>query len=353
MTKPTARWRIARSDVFWWLGSFVALQVGLAVALESLIPSWRDPAYAAAETRLRVQKKQAPDRPILVMLGTSRTLNGLRPTVLPDGGQGDGATPAIHNWGFPGHGPVELAMRLDHLVREGPRPDGLVIELVPSMLPREQFGPKTMVPNNAHSWKDLPTVAALSTSGKEIMAEWREARLMPWFGYRDNIMDSCLPRWRPRGQSNTWWKALDSSGWMPIGVSAPSSKALELAVDSHKPFLQQAHVAPCQERALRHILATCKREHIPVALLLMPEGPVFRNLYSEQTRACWDGFMTSLCQEFEAPLVDARDWINSEEYFLDSHHLLPEGARVFTERFAREVVPLVMRENNSDLARAK
>jgi hypothetical protein len=243
-------------------------------------------------------------------------------------------------------------MRLDHLIREGPRPDGIVIELVPTMLPREQFGPKTMVPSNAHSWKDLPTVAALSSSGKEIMAEWREARLMPWFGYRDNIMDSCLPRWRPKGQSNTWWKALDRWGWMPLGAAKKSDKALEVAMTSHKPFLDNPQIAPCQDRALRHIMATCKRENIPAVLLLMPEGPVFRSWYPEGTRKSWDGFLKALCREFEVPLVDAREWIESEDYFHDSHHLLPEGARVFTERFAREVVPMVMRENNPQWAHA-
>jgi hypothetical protein len=352
MTKPTARWRIARSDVFWWLGSFVALQVGLAIALESWAPCWRDPAYHAAETRLRIQKKQEPRRPVIVVLGSSRTLNGLRPAVLSDHQPVDSNPPAIQNWGFPGHGPVELAMRLDHLIREGPRPDGIVIELVPTMLPREQFAPN-MVPTYAHSWKDLPTVAALSSAGKDVVGEWCRARLVPWFAYRDNIMDSCLPRWRPRGQSNTWWKALDKSGWMPLGATKKSDKALEVALRDHKPFLDNAQIAPCQDRALRHIMAACKRESIPAVLLLMPEGPVFRSRYPEKTRASWDGFLVALCKEFEVPLVDAREWIESEEYFLDSHHLLPEGARVFTERFAREVVPLVVRENNSHLAQAK
>ena len=90
-------------------------------------------------------------------------------------------------------------------------------------------------------------------------------------------------------------------------------------------------------RALADVLALCRREGIPVALLLMPEGPAFRAWYTPSMHAGLDAYLHDLSEQWGAPLIDARDWLGSDAFF-DAHHLLPRGAAAFTERFRREAL---------------
>jgi hypothetical protein len=41
-------------------------------------------------------------------------------------------------------------------------------------------------------------------------------------------------------------------------------------------------------------------------------------------------------------VINGREWVADDD-FSDSHHLLPHGAKVFTERLGREVLALVRR----------
>ena len=73
-------------------------------------------------------------------------------------------------------------------------------------------------------------------------------------------------------------------------------------------------------------------------LVLMPEGPTFRGWYSPETWQAVQQWLAQLSQKYDAPLVNAREWIDDEDKFQDSHHLLASGARIFTERLAREAI---------------
>ena len=69
----------ARCAVLWSLGTFVLLQFGLAVAIESWLPEFRDPFYSRKEARLRRRVVNHPEQPLtVVMLGSSRTSYALQ-----------------------------------------------------------------------------------------------------------------------------------------------------------------------------------------------------------------------------------------------------------------------------------
>lgn len=347
-----ARWRVARSDVLWWVASFLALQVGLSIALETWLPSWRDPNYAVREERLRAKVEQHPGRPVVVVLGSSRTMNGVCPAELMTENAPGNTTPLLVNWGFPGHGPVQLAMRLDRLIRDGFRPAGVVIEIVPALLPLQENADDPLPPRD-HCWNDLPTAAGVRTSGDAVYGEWMNARLMPWFAHRHTIMNHYLPVWQSGAmRQDHWWKGLDSWGWLPVRAEGSHPEAVQFTKKYFERRLQQAEVDPQHEKAIRHVLSICKREKLPVAILLMPEGPAFQSWYAPEARARWDTFLGGLCQEYRVPLVDARGWLPSEDSFVDSHHLVPDGARAFTHRLTRETIPMLLRDVNAEMARA-
>jgi hypothetical protein len=51
-----------------------------------------------------------------------------------------------------------------------------------------------------------------------------------------------------------------------------------------------------------------------------------------------DGFLAGLQQQGEFDLIDARTWV-PDDGFGDAHHLNATGARIFSTRFAVEILP--------------
>jgi hypothetical protein len=90
-------------------------------------------------------------------------------------------------------------------------------------------------------------------------------------------------------------------------------------------------------QAWRDLLGLCRREGIPTALVVMPEGPVFRSWYPPRTWALVREFLDDLGREYRVGVIDARDWM-AEEDFIDSHHLLPQAAELFSARLGHEAL---------------
>ena len=90
--------------------------------------------------------------------------------------------------------------------------------------------------------------------------------------------------------------------------------------------------------ALEELLTRCDREGIPAVLVHMPEGTAFAALYGAGVRAGTDAFFAAIGRRHGVPLIDARNWVH-DGGFWDTHHLLPAGARQFSDRLAREVLP--------------
>ena len=49
-------------------------QIGLSLAVETVMPEWRDPEYGHRIKQLRQLCSDHPDRPLVVAVGSSRTL---------------------------------------------------------------------------------------------------------------------------------------------------------------------------------------------------------------------------------------------------------------------------------------
>jgi hypothetical protein len=84
------------------------------------------------------------------------------------------------------------------------------------------------------------------------------------------------------------------------------------------------------------MLSRCRERGIRPVLLLAPEAPSFRAAYDP---AGWDraeGYLRGLAKEHGAPLIDARGWLEEEDFF-DSHHPMRAGAEAFTRRLVQEV----------------
>jgi hypothetical protein len=147
---------------------------------------------------------------------------------------------------------------------------------------------------------------------------------------------------------------MDPSGWVPSTRASVDAaeyrRGLEFARAQYVPPLVDFRISKGPDRALHELLTLCRKEHIAVVLLLMPEGSDFRSWYALDARCQIDGYVAELSRRFDVPLVDARTWL-ADSAFWDGHHLLAPGAAAFTERFTREVLqPLV--EGRSPVATA-
>ncbi len=134
----------------------------------------------------------------------------------------------------------------------------------------------------------------------------------------------------------------------PHPRSPPTSmrRTLQIAHDGYATALGHFRLGEKPCRALYDLFDLCRRERIPVALVLMPESSMFRALYSAEATTATRGLLAELSREYDAPVIDANRWVEDED-FEDGHHVLAHGAEVFTNRLRQELPPLLARPYSS------
>ncbi len=329
--------RQGRSALLWGLASFAALQVLLAVGIELRFPELRDPEYGRKATRLGARIASAPGRPYtVVMLGSSRVLFGFDARRLEAPLASAAGRPAVvYNFGLTGAGPLGELLTLRRLLARGTRPDLLLVEVLPALLDehcdeREHFPALRL-------WRaDLPL---LERYGAHLRADWWAARPVPCYEHRFAILSLLLPTLLPDALRQDWAWGCDECGWYRSDgeLTAEQRQAAEArARQEYAHLLADFRPGERACRALRELLDTCRRERIPVTLVLMPESTAFQALYPPAARARTDALLTGLTRDYEVPLLDARGWV-PDDGFWDSHHLKVAGAAVFTDRLGRSL----------------
>jgi hypothetical protein len=89
-------------------------------------------------------------------------------------------------------------------------------------------------------------------------------------------------------------------------------------------------------RAYRDLLAYCRRQAIPVVLVIPAESSCFR-LYQPPVEEAQIKAIADLARELQVPLVDTRAWM-TDDAFWDGHHMTGQAAIKYSERFGREIV---------------
>src|SRR5436309_15719018 len=72
----------SRSALLWGLLGFAALQAGYLLLVQLWRPDLRDPEYGYKRDCLLACVRAEPERPLVLVLGSSRTEMGFRPDVL-------------------------------------------------------------------------------------------------------------------------------------------------------------------------------------------------------------------------------------------------------------------------------
>jgi hypothetical protein len=326
---------------------FLAMQV--AAALVHLPEHWRpearDPEYGQKLHALRRRLAAEPGRPLILVIGSSRTEVGLRPGAISGLAAPNGLEPLVFNYGLPGAEALTELLCLHRLLKAGIRPDWVLVEILPPALHEERGAEESIHPERL-AWGDLELLRRYSTR--------------PWELYRDYglthlVTSRCAAAWMPwldgRGVRP---KNMDEAGWVDClrGAGDPAAyrRRVEHIRQEYVGYFNHFRVSPRADRSLHELLDRCRTEGIRVALFIMPEASDFRAWYSPAMEEELARYCARLSRDYQVPFCDARTWV-ADKGFYDGHHLLADGACTFSERFGREVIRPLLENRTSSFRR--
>ncbi len=330
---------------FWYAVAHVALLL------------WMDESWQLNRVRVERQKwkqlherlAEAPDRPLVLMLGSSRSDWAFQAGRLSGQPGPDGRTLLAYNMAVPTTGGMHEALYLNDLLNEGVRPRLVLLEFVTTHFNQSRRGLLSEEHFTVSRWISAHQLHFLSryfTNPRRALNEWLEARLMPWYGFRWSVHEHLQGHHSMPQPYDPARRPMDDWGWRILGVD-PGTKGFRALrwVSAFKMYgetLRNFRLGAKPAQAMRDVIERCRRENIPVALVLMPIAHEFRELFPVQGRLELETFLAQLRTDYGIDVIDATDWIEKED-FDDGHHVLQSGAEVFTTKMIKEVQKLLTR----------
>ncbi len=327
------------------VGLFV-LQHAAYTAFRWLAGGTLDALRASKVIQLRDLRRDAGARPSIVVLGSSRTEEGVQAAeaeaVLA---AAHSPAPTVYNLGVSGGGPLFERLCWRDLVRGDLRPDVVVIEIFASLLGDLDGEPRESgwIDDSRIELDDFATLERFGYGRAELYGKWLVTRALPLHAFRWMIVGRWLPDLAP-GERRL--RPVDSRGTFaqPDWTAVPGSyeRGLARAAAEHRQFLEHLELGASATRVLRELVQQVRASGTKVVLLRMPESTDFRGWYSRATTAALDQVVDVLrADDPEAIVVDASSWVPDAE-FKDGHHLSRRGGLHFSDRLAREVLsPIV------------
>ncbi len=348
------RRRITRSKALlaWTALLFAASQLALALFLRQRHPEVRDLEYGSLLQTLRARLAEAPDRPLLLLLGSSRIANAVQPSAVPVAPQGP--APLVFNFAVIGAGPLRQLQMLRRLLAEGVQPTCVVAEVWPAFLMQNDSTPQLHVVQAEQEfiltrdlqWADLPLLQRHFANAWPAYGKLLEGECLPALAYGQQLQlryspfpvhleepspfDFADPRWRAEGQ-----------GWMPAPLKPLPPELLRPIVAkgmvSTRQALENFTITPTADKAMHELIHTCGWHQMRLAFLLGPEYGAMRACYPPRMENEVAAYLGRLSREQHVPIIDTRDWVPDSE-FLDMKHILPGAAGPYTQRLGREAL---------------
>lgn len=316
-------------------GLFALLTLALTAASETVKPEWRDPEYGYRLRALRRWQAGRPDRPLVLVLGSSRAQMGVSPVAMgfPDA---PGA-PLVYNLGMRGAPPAVACLQLNRARDDGARPRAVLL-----FVAGNEF--RSCGPVADQLWQrratlsagDLRRVAAY-TADARLAGHVRAARLNPWASRWELAAGEFVPRWRPGagGLEARSWEKMDAHGFVPFWTEALSDgQARELRVRAREQAEASNRLPPdaLAVRVLRDEVARCRADGLAVAVVWAPESPWYRALAAPIAPAA-GAFVRELAAVPGVRVFPAPEHL-AEDDFVDGFHLTPDGAAKYSRWLA-------------------
>jgi len=313
---------------------------GMWSTVAEYVPKLRDPSYGDKLTKLQRRTRAFPDRPLVLMLGSSRTGYALDGLSAEDRLYCAHAKRAIvFNFGVPAAGPVTHLLYLRRLLGAAVKPNLLLVEVMPALLhndagkalERSFFVPERFFGGEATFVADYGFDE--SAAGRARL----HSLLLPADSLRFPASARIAPSWLPWQVRYDWSRGADACGWNriqhPDVTEEQRARYTASARSEYGKTLGELDLEGPALRALGDLAALCRQHSIPVVFVLLPEGPAFRSWYSDTALLP----LRHLSSTADIQLFDARACIE-ECGFADSHHLLPDGSASFTRSLIDAVV---------------
>ena len=327
-----SRRRAARAAVVSGIVAFLTATVGLAVAVETVVPEWRDPEFGHRLTLLRRAERESSGRPLVVVIGTSRAQTGICPRAMGFGDAPD--APRVFNLGQSGSTPLKELLTLRRLLDAGVRPAAVVIEVFPPLMMSSAPAERQPVLHVARlSAADLRHLEPYAADAGAMRLAWLKRRANPWCTHRQVLMNHWLPRWQPWPERFEFhWTSLDADGFQSVPESTAAGRAQAVAVARSEYAAAFAGFAPAAEsvRAVGELVALCRDEGIRVAIYTPPLSPAFRASFAPGVYEAGEAYLFELARRLGVDVFPAPPDMTEDE-FLDGHHATRRGA----ERYSR------------------
>ena len=340
---PARSRRRGRAAVVWFAVMVVAIHAAALLALQD--PRLRDPEYGLRAARLRDRLAEHPGRPLVLVVGSSRTAMGVSPAAWEDVRPNDPARPdpLLFNAAVLGAGPVMELMTLRRVYADGFRPAVVLIEYWPPFL------------HNQDQWVETNRIAVdrLMDCDRELVrgyfpnpdrTEWEmdHRRRNAIYANRERLLMKVAPRWLPAARrADAGWTGLDAWGWVPGFDLKPDmtdwrAKAVANCSGIYRPLFAKYKVAPDADRALREAIALAREHGAAVGLVYLPESAEFRGLYPRRVERAAREHLAAVSRELNVPVIDCRTWM-PDGAIVDGFHLSKTGAGDFTRLFGPAV----------------
>jgi len=341
--------RSARALVWWLPFWYVLAQAVLLATMDDSWPLNHVRVEHAKWKQLHKRLAEAPDRPLVLSLGSSRIDWAFQAGRL-DGQPGpDGRPLLVYNFGVPAAGPMHEFLYVNDFLAEGIRPRLLLVEFVGTHFNQSRRGIASEEHWTEPRWisgHQLLFLHRYFRNPRRAIAEWLEGRLAPWYCYRWTIHERLLGNHLRPDPLDQTRRPMDSCGSRMLAddIGTPGYRAWRY-YEANKMYgesLQRFQMGAKPVQAMHDLLDRCQREHIAVALVVMPVSKEFSSLYNPQGRADLDSLLAQLRRHYGIEVIDASDWLEQKD-FDDGHHVLKTGARKFTTRMIDEVQKLLAR----------
>jgi hypothetical protein len=305
----------------------------------------RDPEYSRRVRQYKARVAENPGRPVVMVVGSSRTAMGVCPAAWEaarpaDPGRPD---PLLFNMSLLGSGPLMELMVVHRAAADGLRPGVVLFEYWPPFLYSEGgwFEP-TRVTQDRLLDADRDIVQRYFPDPARVEQAMRHYRMNPVYESRERLLVQLVPHWLSLSRRmDGGWAGLDSWGWLPgmdvpPGLTDRRAAAMAVCRDIYRPLFADYRISPLAERALREAVATARKQGAAVGFVYLPESSEFRSWYTPGAERAAREHLSAISRDLRVPVINARHWI-ADGLFVDGFHLSRLGAAEFTRKLGPAV----------------
>jgi hypothetical protein len=330
----------SRGIVLSALAVMAGVHFAIALTIDLRFPAFHDHEFYRRLELLRACRDEHPDRPLALVLGSSRIAVGVRPEVLPPIYAPDGREVLVFNHSHLAADSISVLMGYQRLRRAGIRPDYLVVEVMPSCLTIK----RPMLTFESMTLTDIPSVRRLFDPFE---MSWRyvRPRLFQLHRNRTDFLRTVAPSSAEPACACQELGPLGGScvGEVLFASATPEEtrRRTEGSRAGYQPHLDPLVLADNQIRAVDTILRYARADGTKAVLIRTPESSDYRSWYGPTAEATMAAFVDERRARNKVPVVDARCWLPDED-FADGHHVFLAGADRFTRLLAERVLePLI------------